>query len=274
MLSAGVSVDVRTYKVRRVKDFLFSFAGTYSNADLIFQEISRVLCDKKEVGRDQLQKTLQEAYQHRLAQVLAHRHLASYDLDMEAFRREGLRIFGDERFPEISRNIEHDASSFAEQILVSGFASDHPLAVLYEIDRSDITSHCIDGLAAIGSGGDVALTTLLLLQCARHMPLEFAIYAVAAAKFSAENCDGVGKSTVMLLMRKDDKSNSDVGAQITVVQPLEIEALRKAWEGHGRPRIPRQTLPALNSLARKAGITNPLEHLEDQLKSMRSEAQK
>jgi hypothetical protein len=275
-ISYGISADVNTYKMRVLKDWLFQFSGTFSNADLIMEEIERELKKDSAASSNskvKIQELLQNAYRRRFSQWISDRNLAVYDLSVEEFKREGLKIFGSDIFSELTHALAQDSERFNESMLVSGFPDDHPLAVLYEINREGKFSHSTTGIAAIGSGGVVAMTTLLLLGCSRYMPLEFTLYAVAAAKFSAENCDGVGRSTNIVITR-NPRVVSGKEKYVIVIQPKEIDVLRNLWEKYGRPKIPIQGLDKLNSIACEAGTSNDLVGLKGFLKLMQSVPQK
>lgn len=244
-ISWGVTADCQAFKSRILGDWVFSFSGTYSNADLILQEISREIGPKfEDIDRQRIQQGVQSAYQHRLAQWLAFRHLAPFDMSMEDFLKDGKKAFGGAFPEELARLIKQDSDCFEESVLVAGFAPDHPLALLYEMDHRGLTSHSSTGFAAIGSGGQSAMSTLLAMEYGRHFPLNVALYVVAAAKFSAETSDGVGKSTA-IVVRECDPSQTDRKISLKVVQPDVVDSLRSLWESHGKPRIPNERLNEL-----------------------------
>jgi hypothetical protein len=95
-----------------------------------------------------------------------------------------------------------------------------------------------DGMYAIGSGRDAAISTLFLLEHKISSPLYEAIYSVATAKFSSE-AHGIGKHTTMCVMRKQMPEDADESATRILNQPDEIKKLRELWEAHGGS--PRQT---------------------------------
>jgi hypothetical protein len=267
MISASVSADTRAYKLKTLGDWTFAFSGTYSNADLILQKAHQELGgDFKNIERARIQQIIWSTYRHRMSEWLADRLLSPYDMTMEEFKGSGLNTFGEKIFEEMSRAIDQNSIDFRESILFGGFATDHPLAVLYEASREGIVSHCTDGFAAIGSGGHIAETTLLLLEQSRYYPLEVTLYAVAAAKFSAENCDGVGKSTCMLVMRAGSSEKQQPDNSTTIIQPYQVEQMREIWEAHGKPKIPEEGLETLHTIAVQTGPTdNSLKHLRDWL---------
>src|SRR5207247_2319853 len=86
--------------------------------------------------------------------------------------------------------------NFTDEIMVVGWGK-MPLSVMiYSINTGGDGSHSKDGMYAIGSGRDAAMSTLFLLEHKLSSPLYEAIYSVAAAKFSSE-AHGIGKHTTM-----------------------------------------------------------------------------
>lgn len=107
--------------------------------------------------------------------------------------------------------MDADAGYFRDELLVVGWGKSPRSVTIFEMNSEGLESYSFSGVAAIGSGRAVATTTLLLLGHGRHVPFEYALYAVAAAKFAAESCEGVGKQTTMFVVRKrqegDDPEN-------------------------------------------------------------------
>jgi hypothetical protein len=245
-LSGQVRGDVDALKMLFGHDFIFMFAGQLTNSDLIMDEIRDGFAkdDKQSI------KTLvRRAYRKRMAQWSADRWLSQYDLDMKEFVAEGVKNFGEARFGELSRNIDQDAGNYQEQVLVVGWEKERKIPLIFSMSRDGLASHALDGIAAIGSGEDVAISTMLVLQQSRFMTLEETIYSVAAAKFAAESCEGVGEKTTMFVSWKrtdDDPKERPAG---NFVQPADLEELRRTWEKHGKPRIPRQAMKLTNRIA-------------------------
>jgi ATP-dependent protease HslVU (ClpYQ) peptidase subunit len=255
---AGADVDAP--KMLFGNDFIFMFAGQLSNSDLIMDGI------RENFGKEPVKALVRNAYRKRMAQWSADRYLLQYDLDMSEFVKKGREMFGEERFGEISRTIEQDTANFQEQVLVVGWEDARKIPILFSMTRDGLASHALDGVAAIGSGADVAMSTMLVLQQTRFMTLEETIYSVAAAKFAAERCDSVGKTTTMCVSWKRTESDSKNRPAGNFVQPADIEELRKMWERHGKPKIPLQAIKLTNSIATKLwegrGRQMTLSHLD------------
>jgi ATP-dependent protease HslVU (ClpYQ) peptidase subunit len=244
MLSHVVSADVDAPKMLFLGDWVFMFSGALSNADLIMDDLRPVKFTPQEI------KTLvRNAYRKRMAQWSADRYLLQYQMDMEDFKKDGPNIFGDERFAELSRTIEQDTANFQESVLVVRWAGSQAKPVFFGMSRDGLASHALDSIAAIGSGMDVAMSTLMVLEQRRTSTMEETIYAVVAAKFAAERCDGVGKDTRMFVTWKRRSGDPEGKTPGNFVQPDKVQELRKLWEKYGKPRVPEQGWNLLSSIA-------------------------
>jgi len=194
---------------------------------------------------------------------------------MEEFRKEGAKWFGEAHFAEIENLIRQDAVNFNEQVMVTGWGKSAQAAMIYSVNQYGGVSNCLDGLATMGSGGNIAQNTLMLLGCARHVPFEYALYGVAAAKFASESCEGVGKSTVMAVTHKRTEKDSAEKPPMEVVQPDQIAILRGLWETYTRPKIPDEAIFDLCVIAQKtiAEVT-PVAAIRMAMNAMRSTSQK
>ena len=245
--SSGLSGDVGAVKMMVYGDWLFMFAGTLSNADLIMEELRLEAFTRTDLlDREKIQSSVRQAYKKRFAKWSADRLLSPYDMEMGEFKSEGLSIFGDERFGELSRAIEQDAALFNEQMLVVGFGKSELAAMIYEVCRDGVASHSLEGNTCIGSGSQAASSTLYSLKCGRRSSLGDALYATLAAKFSAESSPGVGTDTVAVVMKKPLNSQ-DRGA-FKIIQSEEIEGMRLLWRRHGKPKVPKQAYPELDKI--------------------------
>jgi hypothetical protein len=230
LLSHIVSADVGAPKILFLGDWVFMFAGQLSNADLMMDEIRQTKFSPQVV------KTLvRHAYRKRMGQWSADRHLLQYEMDMAEFKTDGRNIFGEERFAEISRTIEQDASNYQEQVMVVGWGESKTQPILFGMDRVGLTSHSLDSLAAIGVGQDIAMSTMLVLGQHRGMTLEETLYSVSSAKFAAERCDGVGQTTTMFVSWKRTENDPIDRRSGNFVHPPQMEELRKVWEKYGNP---------------------------------------
>jgi ATP-dependent protease HslVU (ClpYQ) peptidase subunit len=235
MLSLLVSADVDAPKILFLGDWIFMFAGQLSNADLMMDEIRSVKFTPQEV-----KNLVRNAYRKRMAQWSADRYLIQYEMDMKEFKTDGRTIFGEERFPELSRAIEQDSVNYQEQVLVVGWAASKGQPVFFGMNRDGMASHALDGIAAIGSGQDVAMSTMMMLEQRRTMTLEETIYSVSSAKFAAERYEGVGRTTTMFVSWKRSDDDPTERPSGNFIHPPQVDELRKVWEKYGKPRVPSQ----------------------------------
>lgn len=247
MLSGEISADLNTFKMIFFGDWLFLFAGTLSNADLIMESIRHESLSK-ELTRHNIQTIVRRAYKKRFSEWAADRNLSPYDFEMNEFKESGLKTFGEKVFSDMDYSIRQDADNFKEEVLVTGWGKNPASAMIFGMNREGGHSQTLNGFATIGSGGNVAANTLMLLGCARHVPFEYALYAVAAAKFSAESCDGVGRTTAMVVTHKSE-SKDDKGYKF--IQPSQLDQLRELWERHSRPRVPNEAFQTLSAIAQE-----------------------
>ncbi|MGO9208490.1 MAG: hypothetical protein ACLPXM_04505 [Terriglobales bacterium] len=240
-LSLGAeSIDVALTKILLMDDWQFMYAGEPGNTDLVMENVrQQLLNDPQALQREKIQTTIRRAYKKRLAQWISDYVLAPYDMEMSEFKREGRQMFGDELARQLAKDMDSAAAQFKEEIMVVGWGSTPLSLMIYGVNQSGTWSGGLSGIGAIGSGGQVATSTLLLYGITRTSSLEDTLYAVAAAKFSAERCDGVGRDhTTIYVSRKrakTDKPDEWVGKFLTVE---EVDNLRYLWEDHGKPRIP------------------------------------
>lgn len=246
LVATELCVDVSTFKMQFFMNWVFMFAGTLSNADLIMEELRKAVeLDENALSRKNIQSSLRKAYIKRRSEWVADRLLAPYDLTVEEFQSEGLKMFGEKLFGELDSSIRQDSSNFNEYIMVAGWG-DGDFPMIYALTPDGSTSAAYDGFEAIGCGASIANNTLLLLKCARHLPFEYALYAATAAKFAAEGCQGVGRSTVIAVTHKPKPKEEK---WFTLIQPEQEDKIRKEWEKHSRPKIPGEALPAICIIA-------------------------
>ncbi len=202
---AGVASDATAGKMLWFGDWLFMYAGTPSQTNLIFEELRF----KENLARNSINDDVLESYRKAKAKFCAHAILSPYDLTMDEFKKEGLKMFGSTVFRKLSDAIDRQGEYFNEHLLIAGFGGSPNAAHLFQVGP-ETSSPTLTGMGAIGSGAEVALSTLVNLKQARHSGLGETIYAVAAAKFSAEMTedDSVGQQTSMFIAWK--RSDKDV----------------------------------------------------------------
>lgn len=192
---AGIATDLLPGKMFWFGgDWLFLYAGVPSRIELINEEMRKF----PKFDRATVYETVTTSYRRAKAKFCAHAILAQYDLSMDEFKTDGLKMFGEETFSRLSEQIDSEATYFNEQLLAIGYGDNENAANIFEVGPT-LASHALSGVAAIGSGAEVALANVLLLKQARHRQLSDTIYAVAAAKFAAEIAQesDVGNTTLM-----------------------------------------------------------------------------
>ncbi|MBZ5648696.1 MAG: hypothetical protein LAN37_15915 [Acidobacteriia bacterium] len=258
---AGIAADAMLgkmlWKVTPQDEWLFLFAGEPSNTKAIFEEMYWA-ADGASLTRENIQKITLEGYQRRWAKFSSFAALAPYDMDLAKFKAEGRAQLGEQECTRISRQIAERAVYFEEQLLVIGWGKSEYAAMLYEVSPDGDRDHALAGIAAIGTGAEVAASTLLLLGQTKDSTLAETLYCVAAAKFAAEKSQGddVGKQhTAMCITRK--RTPEDKGKNIVAEHVPEdgIAILREVWERYGRPRIPmNEGWNAIAGVVKKLGF--------------------
>lgn len=128
--------------------------------------------------------------------------------------------------------------------------------MIYFIGPTATGSDDASGCMAIGSGSNVALSTLLTSGQSRDSTLSETLYRIAVTKFMSEKSEGefVGRNTAIHISWKcgpNDPANNVPGVSIQV-DP--IKELRTVWEEHGRPKIPDQARMVAASILARMGI--------------------
>lgn len=253
-----VTGDIGMFKAKWLSfggiDLMFLYAGRPGNADLIIEEfLSSQNGVSLRMPRKALQDAIRQAYRKRYVDWVAERVLSPWDIDLQTFKKTGRELFGKEHFEKLLKEIQFVSDSeFNEQLLVVGWGDSEHSAMIFQVDRYGSSSHAGIGWVAIGSGTEVATWTLLQLGQHRTSTLESTLYAVAAAKFSAEQSEGVGQTTVSMAVSRK-RIESDQEPAIYLVPPDEVNTIRRYWEAHGRPKIPAEAMRDLLAIAKKAG---------------------
>jgi hypothetical protein len=98
--------------------------------------------------------------------------------------------------------------------------------------------HQYAGISAIGSGSEVALSTMMLLGQSRDSSLLQTLYTVAAAKFASEkSTEGdIGRKTSIFVTWKRTEADAEK-PPIKFLEDAHVEQLYKLWDRYGRPQI-------------------------------------
>ena len=270
---AGVTSDTGLSKAWWMDDWLFMYAGAPSNADLILEQIRQQLMQDKDcLTRPRIRETVRTAYRKHLAHWASDAVLSPFDLDIDTFKQEGPKVFGEQWCSEIALAIRDRAQQYEDQLLVIGWGASERSAMIHEENRDGSVSHSMIGLAAIGSGGPTATSQMLLLGHNSSLQLEDTIYSVAAAKFAAEQASGVGKSTTMIVTWQRRESDAEDRTPTRFIQKKEIDKLREIWEQDGRPKIPFTRYGDLTAITRSSEIPNDVRSKEGAVSEARWKA--
>jgi hypothetical protein len=247
----GRLADTGVAKLWWIGNWLFMYAGELGNADLLTEAVQCALDSVPELTETAIRESVSTRFRRRFSRWASDPVLSPFDLDIDEFKRNGLAMFGEKVFSELSSQIINNAHEFKDSVLVVGWDPQGCDAAIHEENWAGSHSHSFAGLAAIGSGAQTAISQLLLLGHTSNRRLEDTIYAVAAAKFAAESAEGVGRQTSMVVSWKPQQSDEE---HHTYIQLKELTLLRNLWEEYGRPRIPSSCYQELIAVAKESKI--------------------
>jgi hypothetical protein len=157
--------------------------------------------------------------------------LSPYNITLDAFVRKGRNLFGELVFADMCSAIQR-AGELSCELLVHGFEENDSGHILHVVNPGEPVNFERLGFAAIGSGRDSAMASLMWEPAHRSYGMTSdAIYRVCAAKFMAETALGVGRNTVVCGFH----ANGDR----FVLDDERVAKVRRLWETDGRPKIPK-----------------------------------
>jgi hypothetical protein len=200
-------------------------AGTMPECMAII-EIAQTTMEKCRPDLRSVASGFKKAYHAHLSETAADTVLGRYQMDMQEFKKTGLKKFGSERFNLLDQAIRDVAIDC--EFLVFGFDEQHHPR-LFTVTPPGVVSLCDKpGFWTIGSGSFAALGMLFSLGQSVDTPFEETIFNVLTAKFMAETPGVVGKHTH--LFAKEE--GNDFFSYPSWLEPT----IRKWWEEHGKPR--------------------------------------
>ncbi len=203
----GVTADVLPAKMIWFDDWQFLYAGSPANVGLVFEELRQsFLRDPEMSTREHIQEAIFVAYSAFLAKASSSSTLAPLGLSLREFVDYGREKFGEAIFSQMHADIAATSRYFLDQILALGWGKSESSAMLYGVHPGAVTTlDDLSGVAAIGSGSEVALSVLLSLGQSRERTLAETLFNVAVAKFSSEKSQdlGVGHRTAIYVLEKD-----------------------------------------------------------------------
>jgi hypothetical protein len=220
-------------------DWLFMLAGVLSSADLVINEVRQDLFNIPEqdpLSPANVKATLRRAFDARVKNWCAIRHLSMFGMNMDEFRERGRNLFGPKLYEKIYTRIRDDAAKyFQDEVMVIGWGLAPHAIILYAVDAYGDYSGDKVGVLAIGSGKNAATSTAVKLDHGLHSSLQDTIYSIAAAKFSAEG-RLVGKDTILCVLHK--RAADESGPPQIFVEQETINKLRTIWQKHNTGGIP------------------------------------
>ncbi len=253
---AGVVSDSLPGKMIWIDDWLVLYAGTPANTALIIAALREIVKEKLIVS--DVRQSFHAAYSRRKGLLSSFPVLSPYDIDLETFKKDGLNIFGESEFARLSQEIGQCGAGFNEQLLVLGWGETPHAVMLYEVSPDGDRDHHFSGIAAIGSGSEVALSTMMLLGQSRNSSLAETLYTVAAAKFASERTTegDVGRKTSMHISWKRSEKDIDSKPPGKFLEEGQIALLYGLWECYGRPRISDHVFLPVNELLKSIGLSS------------------
>lgn len=261
---AGITADMPVGKFRWLNDWLITFAGSTGNAGLFLEEL-RIIDEKagKEAfARERIQETLRNAYNAFRSKECSHSVLGPLGITLEDLNRYGVKRFGEGVTADLQRRMDEYCRQYiSDQFLVSGWGSNPNGAMTFLVGPDSTAADDVTGCMTSGSGGEVALSTLLLLRQHRSASLSETLYRVAAAKFMSERSadEYVGQNTTIFISwqrggsdRKDKPAGRFVSEEI-------VNELRSIWVEHGRPKIPEEGALAAARAIGEMGLSKAID---------------
>jgi hypothetical protein len=197
------SVDAGMTKVLLLsKCWGFLFAGAQAGyARAIRRKAVALLGDRKEDKTlEQVMDAVRAAYRQAEDEIIQHRYLAKYGFaNTSDFLHNSRYQLGERATEQIAARIAK--YEFGMELLIVGFEGTR--AKFAEINEQDIVDHSDIDAWAIGSGHYLAMGSLNGRFRGERQPITNVIKAACTAKFCAEDADGVGKFTTVLVWYPD-----------------------------------------------------------------------
>jgi hypothetical protein len=219
--TVDMSSDAASVKSRGIgKKWMVLFAGNdISSVDPIVTEV-REQC-RLSTYKDtipEVRDAFIKAFQTQLRLKSENEVLKPIGYSLEEFKKSGLSQLGPENFSRFLYQMQQQ--SIDVEFLVAGFDKDaHIFTVTSPGKVSDFSPV---GFWAIGSGQTNALGSFFNCQGALFASdISTIIYRVCEAKFNAEGATGVGKKTIMTILRDDGERHSIL---------KEVDSMRPLWE--------------------------------------------
>jgi len=234
MLSIGdyMSIDTRTMKIMPLSNswhYWVAFAGNPTYAEAFSRRAGKMV-DATDFSFEAVTQSCAVAFQQIRQNAIEAEVLSPYKLTIDAFVCGGLGHFGEQKFGELTEQME--AVKLATDFLIGGHDSAGRPHLFSVSDPGTVTSHQMPGFHAIGSGAWSAIGAMYSTREHRSdMSWIELSYRVLEAKFRGESAMGVGKITNAMLLIPDQHPR--------VIQNAPCTQVREIWNDKGRPPMPR-----------------------------------
>jgi ATP-dependent protease HslVU (ClpYQ) peptidase subunit len=216
--TADMSSDMATMKNRAVGDsWLAMFAGSdISLVDPILDRVNELVqSEQKPESAVSVRNAFTKAYQEQITTQAENEILKPIGYTFEEFKKDGLIQLGSEHFSRLLYQIQE--LTVDVEFLVAGFDSTHHLFIVSAPGK--IADYSPLGFWAIGSGQTNALGSLFNCQGLFAADMATVMYRVCEAKFNSENAAGVGKKSIMTVLRMNGVRHN-ILAQVNDFRPI------------------------------------------------------
>jgi 20S proteasome alpha/beta subunit len=234
---AIISADSLTVKVEPFhKEWFAMMAGDLGQCVPIIEKAAGYFAGRAN-KLSTARKVFKRGFSQHLVEMQEDAALSRYDMTMKEFIRTGKKRLSERMLESIRKQIEETKTGC--EFIVAGFDSlKRPHLFHITEEGKDIVCDK-PGYCAIGSGKWVAETILYSLKQSIDRTFAETIFNVCAAKFMAEQADGVGKASYLVAKKAGSTSFHYVFGM--------TEAIRDAWERVGCPRIPEGIISTISN---------------------------
>lgn len=221
------------------KDWVALYAGSVSLPVPIISETRKSLSPEPK-DLEEVAEAIRGAYVRHLASQVA-TEVLSPGFDVESFYRNGLEELGEVGFSEKRKDFEWRMQNDPRvEFLVFGFDKKKHAHIFTIRNPGVLAFHDNEAFWAIGSGQQIAVTSLMFHQYNQLFPMSASIYHICEAKFMAERAPGIGKESFIFVYNKENG--------FVWYPAKEVDKVRECWEKFGRPSRPPQAIAELEKL--------------------------
>jgi len=232
----GASVHGPFAKIVRIgRTWVLGYSGLPGHFSGVFAPMQRLLAATPELPAEAVVKALQDAYFSERQRHVEASILSPYRLTLQQFLTDGLAIFGEKKFEQLTKRIE--SYDLGIDLILGGWCPGalHDPRILTLSHPGSAYNHAVEGSSAIGAGAPIALGHLD--ACHNIMgSMEYALYQTMVAKMMSEAERSVGPDTVLMALDRDGNG--------IVIDNEDCERFRKLWEVRRR-ETPQELMETL-----------------------------